>query len=164
MNICIASYRRAKQRLERGEKFDALVSICTLTDEKSVDDLWPEELPALWLMMYDVLPHRKAHKGLPTGNDILKIIDFAKSLPKDANVLVHCAAGRSRSPAAGIIMLAAIGMGPRMATAKIFVLAPKSNPNGWMLKLADIILDWDPRKTDEKGLFDVCESYHRVKW
>ena len=160
MKIRIASYRRARKRIERGERLDALVSICGPNNEKILTPLPGQtEMLYLHLPMNDVLPHRKAYKGLPTGNDVLKIIEFARSLPEDASVLVHCAAGRSRSPAAGIIMLAATGTLSRMAVQQIFDSAPKSNPNGWILKLADVILD-----SSDRGLFHACETHHKVKW
>lgn len=40
------------------------------------------------------------------------VIDFARSVPEDGRVVVHCHAGRSRSPAVALVMLSEWGFEP----------------------------------------------------
>lgn len=78
----------------------------------------------------------------PAKEDIQKIITFAESI-KDSGgtVLIHCAAGFSRSPAAAAICMRQwLGKDSEEEVAKfIFKIRPPVSPNKTMIRLADEI-------------------------
>lgn len=63
----------------------------------------------LSLKFFDVTSEEVAKKmkesEIPTQEMIKNIYHFGKSFDEDSNILIHCMAGISRSPAAGIISL-----------------------------------------------------------
>jgi predicted protein tyrosine phosphatase len=70
--------------------------------------------------------------------DISKLISFARSWAGLGNLLIHCRAGTSRSPAAALIALAAIESSNFDELAKSLLLAKNYyRPNSTMLRLAD---------------------------
>jgi len=178
--LIITSWRGAR-KVYYGD-FDAVVSIFTKGSNHGMEsgfDPWVDSLKYIPLELDDLHPllcvpgerwdesatvkgqakgtPDNLVPGLPTANHILQIIRLAQSLPKDSRVLLHCAAGNSRSVSAGIIMLRAQGRSDEESIAEVFRLRRRANPNGWMLKLADILLG--------SNLFDICEkSPYRVKW
>lgn len=75
----------------------------------------------------------------PMGGHVAKIIAFAHSLNPDDRVLLHCAMGVSRSPAALLIVVAALTGSPDTALAQLQRLIPSLSyePNKRMIQLAD---------------------------
>ncbi len=77
----------------------------------------------------------------PSREQIAELIEFARDWNGDGTLAVHCRAGSSRSPAAGMIAAAALGrpdtesLVMRIATARAYY-----HPNETMLKLADDLL------------------------
>lgn len=118
--------------------------------------VWPKEV--LFLDFNDRTPWEGTGlSGLATGQHVVLIIDFARRLQKQDHVLIHCGAGSCRAPAAAIVLLAACGWPSREAVESVFTSkGGQARPNGWVLKLADAILDTD--------LFRQCCVYERVKW
>lgn len=75
----------------------------------------------------------------PTAEHVRKLIAFAQNWAGNSDLLVHCRAGSSRSPAAAAVAVAAIGRADlveRVLGAKTY-----HRPNQLMLKLADGLLD-----------------------
>lgn len=70
-----------------------------------------------------------------TPDVVTAIVEFAKTLPLGARVLVHCMAGRCRSTAAGIIALRVKGMDYTSAFAEVLRVRPIAAPNATMLRL-----------------------------
>lgn len=91
-----------------------------------------------------------------TDADIQSIIDFARQVP-DKHVLLHCAAGVSRSTAAALIMLATT-MSPEQAWVQLRSSKRVMRPNVHMVAVADrllglkgalsAVLEWDVSVSD----------------
>jgi len=77
----------------------------------------------------------------PGRDDIRVLVDFARALPPDGRLLIHCVAGVSRSPAAGAIVACAV-VGPDAARRFLAEDRP-SCPNALMLRHADALLRTD---------------------
>ncbi len=75
----------------------------------------------------------------PLGGHIAKIIQFARDLTEDDRVLVHCAMGISRSPAAALTIVAARTGCARAAVTELRRMIPSGDfdPNRRMVALAD---------------------------
>jgi predicted protein tyrosine phosphatase len=87
----------------------------------------------------------------PTEEDVRKIIGLAESLISvGGNVLVHCAAGISRSTAAALIMYTCwLGPGSECeAIERVISRRPIANPNRRMIALADKLLGREGRLID----------------
>ena len=158
----VASVKYVNKLIE-SKQFDTLISIC---HPNGIDDLpyvgtdWAgNKLPhGLVVGIPDNTPFSRDRKGLglPTGEQVLRVIEFARSLPDGAQVLLHCKRGRSRSPAVLLTVLAARGMMEKEAVRQLLTNCPKATPNGWILKLADAILD--------VKLFHYASLAGIVKW
>jgi predicted protein tyrosine phosphatase len=93
----------------------------------------------------------------PDLNDISMLIDFSKNWNRKGELLIHCKAGTSRSPAAAIIALWATARGtPENDIFNLLKLKSYYRPNITMLRLADNIL-----KTDSK-LADVTNNFQKT--
>jgi predicted protein tyrosine phosphatase len=72
-------------------------------------DSFSGEAAILRLKFYDIQDEEIASKvdrsSTPTKEIVEKIYSFGKTFEKDSIILIHCFAGISRSPAAGIISL-----------------------------------------------------------
>lgn len=148
----VASYKNVAKVCRRNN-VDAIISIYATKDEK-----WTPVIKEYTLILQfdDVLPHKtKRTRRMVQGSHLCAISNFAFSLPNNATCLIHCAAGRSRSTAAALIYMCARGLEPRIACQWLFHNYPRSNPNGWMLKLYD--------EKMKSGIFDACSKY-KVKW
>jgi predicted protein tyrosine phosphatase len=71
----------------------------------------------------------------PWKSDITAIVQFAADLPDNANVLVHCKAGRCRSPTSVVIMLMSQAMTRACAVDIVEGLCPNFVLNGPMMTL-----------------------------
>jgi predicted protein tyrosine phosphatase len=80
----------------------------------------------------------------PTEDDVRQIIELAEVLRSSSGrVLIHCAAGISRSSAAALIMHAC-WLGPgreREALTRVLAQRPIARPNRRMVALADKLLE-----------------------
>lgn len=68
-------------------------------------------------------------------------LEHARKLDDGARLLIHCHAGKSRSPAMALGILVAAGLGPEKAMAKVQSLRPFIIPNRLMISILDEILD-----------------------
>jgi predicted protein tyrosine phosphatase len=78
----------------------------------------------------------------PSEPAIADILDFALGIPIDGRVLVHCAAGISRSPAVAFSIACQI-LGPRkerIALNAIIAVRPQMTPNRLVVRLADLVM------------------------
>lgn len=83
----------------------------------------------------------------PQKEDIQSLISFLKDrIPHKGHIFVHCHMGYSRSPAAAIIAAHLVGANPEEAVTHILThVAPRTEPNPLILKLADEILGLNPQ-------------------
>lgn len=93
---------------------------------------------------FDDTPHSTKYVSGPTPQQIRSLIGFAREWGGRTSLVVHCRAGVSRSPAAALIVAAAIGRRDLFAP----ILAAKSyfRPNRRMLELAAKLLAHDELK------------------
>lgn len=105
-------------------------------------DVW-NAYPARKLrLQFDDIVHSNSHGDAPTPEHVQQIIDFAKGV--EGRVLIHCAAGVSRSSAAGLIVITTL-LGPDKASDAIRHLIKIRNPqtirpHRGMTQMADDIL------------------------
>lgn len=76
----------------------------------------------------------------PTLADVRAIVDFAKQLPSDARLVIHCEAGISRSTAAAMIVLSVRGVSPDGIQKILREVAPQADPNLRMLRMAGLTI------------------------
>jgi len=84
------------------------------------------------------------------GRDHVKaIIEFAKDIDEDSEVMCHCAAGISRSSAAALIIIASkmevSSINAMKAIQDVMAIKQIIHPNAIMVRLADEELGWDGR-------------------
>lgn len=97
----------------------------------------------LQLRFHDVESETPGHIA-PTREDIRQVIEFARALPEDADLLIHCMAGISRSTAIGVGVACVRGRTPADALKLIIdsrqpTLEPGYvvMPNRWMIQFFD---------------------------
>jgi predicted protein tyrosine phosphatase len=75
----------------------------------------------------------------PMGGHIARIIEFARAAGPEARILVHCHMGVSRSPAAVLIIAAALTGSAEEAEACLQAIDPRAGtePNARMIQMAD---------------------------
>lgn len=129
--------------------------VISLTD--SVNDfpiLKNNQAAHLKLSFGDVVPGDPTwgKAGAASQEQIEAILNFARNLPNNARVLVHCHAGVGRSPAAAMLVLMARGMLPQQAFDIIAEIRPQMWPNEWVLKLGSNALG-------VLGILEILESW-----
>ena len=75
-------------------------------------------------------------RDAPQLRDVLQLQLIADRLPENAQVLLHCRAGISRSTAAAMILLERLGLSPEQSFAAVKAVRSCADPNELMLKLA----------------------------
>jgi predicted protein tyrosine phosphatase len=82
----------------------------------------------------------------PSENDVRDIINFGRRWAGKGDCIVHCMAGRSRSTAAILILLAQINAGGEQAITEILASkAPHATPNTLIIKIGDHLLGCNGR-------------------
>jgi predicted protein tyrosine phosphatase len=77
----------------------------------------------------------------PTEQHVSELLGFGKQVADEAEVVVHCSMGMSRSPAAVMILLVQRNPGKEAEiSALLFNEAPKVKPNRLLLNIADRLL------------------------
>lgn len=110
--------------------------------------------PKLWMEFDDVVGPRPGYKP-PTEADVRKIIKFGQHVT--GTLLVHCAAGISRSPAAAIAVLAGREKCMTVEIARgifdhVLAARPMAIPNPLVIALADYVCGWNGMIIEENGL------------
>lgn len=151
LNLTICGRDEVQQRLDE-RRFDAIISIgCT--------EVWRNTPPlVIRLDFSDQTPWEPGAKNLATADTVLELVRFAGQLPDSASVLIHCGAGCCRSTAAAMVLLVAAGWHDYQAVYEVRKIKEYRNciPNGWLLKLADAMLD--------TNLFSTCRATGQTKW
>lgn len=82
----------------------------------------------------------------PRANHVKTVIEFAREIQhQDGVLLIHCAAGISRSTAAALTTFA-VWLGPGQedeAVARVYAVRPEAWPNSLFVELADDLLSRD---------------------
>ncbi len=80
----------------------------------------------------------------PTRSIMEQLLEDLSHIPDEANVLIHCTAGHSRSPAAAFLLMVLNGQAYEQAYAAITqIRGPQIKPNILMIQLADQIMNCD---------------------
>lgn len=94
------------------------------------------------------------HPTAPTIDQVRQIIDWSRTIPDDASLLVHCEAGISRSTAAMMVILTDQYNGDfEKANRKVRSIRYGACPNLRICFFGDVLLK-------ANGLYDLAESYH----
>lgn len=92
----------------------------------------------------------------PTGDQMRQALLHAfECKPRDCRVLVHCHAGKSRSPALAIGILIQAGMSPDAAFEQVKSIRPQLIPNRLMISQLDQILGLDGK------LINIVADHYR---
>jgi predicted protein tyrosine phosphatase len=96
-------------------------------------------------LQFDDVSYSSGKLIAPTSEQIAELVEFARNWNGSTSILVHCRAGSSRSPAAAMIIAAALEQSDlaalvrRIGHAKAYF-----RPNTKMLSIADSILALTP--------------------
>jgi len=132
------------------DQAEAVVSILGRSDKLPFPDVGSRKV--LQLNFDDVAISSSAFVA-PSHRQIGELIDFGKAWNAASTLLIHCRAGSARSPAAAMIIAAALARTDSAALAKQLRLARAYfRPNEAMLKLADELISPCP------GLVDMNRS------
>jgi len=137
-----------------------ITHMITLMSEYEIKEdgfVFPKELnPDNWLHIDIRDTSNHTFRKAPKIYHIQKIIEWANNLPEDANLLVHCYAGISRSTATAL-MIAVLKNGIDSIDDSFNWLIrhrPIAIPNILMIELADYALDANGK------LYDKVIDYH----
>lgn len=149
MNIHVCDYEDAQTILLRPwECKTKFKSVLSINDPSTDPPLGFHEFKGtkLCLLFHDLThEYQSTHFGiLPSEKDVEKILAFGKVAK--GPILIHCAAGISRSPAAAVLIMAANRRPSKNAASEIFEslkhIRPHCLPNQRMIDLGDEIEGW----------------------
>jgi predicted protein tyrosine phosphatase len=122
-------------------------------------------------VLLDDIDEPKSGYTTPARTHIETLVDFVRTSPPRASILIHCLAGVSRSPAAALIAMVLDAPGRETeAATRLRAAAPFADPNRLMIELADELLDrrgklvaglasmGPPDLSKDFGLFSVPRS------
>ncbi|MGJ8673991.1 hypothetical protein [Rubritalea sp.] len=143
------------------------ISICGVVDFKKIDrspfthiiSIWHPNpsLTAFQKQMHVGFPDADIHFATfddtevqengkaPVHDDVLSCLEFARNIPKDSQLLIHCMAGISRSTATAMSIISDFyGAGSELEAAmNVQRIRPIANPNRLILGISDDILERD---------------------
>lgn len=161
--ITIASFDLAHTLLGLSERnFHHVISIND-PETRPPETLAGHSARSLVLHFHDIIESRRNCLTAPSQDDVRQIIRFAHSIDAEHEVLIHCAAGISRSSAAALTVLAS-KLKPSKTNAKKAiraVLEAKSSiyPNSIMITHADKLLGY---KGDLMSVYETSFGSTRV--
>lgn len=96
----------------------------------------------------------------PKEHDIQRLINFLQTIPEDANVLIHCFAGISRSTATALVLLMIKNnFNGAIAKQNLLAIRPQAIPNKLICSLADKILGL----SGHNSCLEVAKEIHFVQ-
>jgi len=124
--------------------------VLSIVDPEDTAPPMPADVGHLVLRLHDVEDLVGGRCYAPSVEHIAQIIAFADTLTPEDRCLVHCHAGISRSPAAVLILVAALARSAAEAVVALCALEPGVvyDPNSLMLDLADRQLRLNPSLAD----------------
>ena len=155
-SVTVTSFEVAEQYLVREpQQFDSVLSINDL-DQGSKPPHGFEEFQGLKLVLFfdDVVDTRFSYTP-PDLEDAKKIVAFARAAKE--RILIHCAAGVSRSTASAIA-IPAVRMAARSVNADSIMrwlreVRPVARPNPLLVQMIDSLTGWNGR------LSKACASH-----
>jgi len=125
--------------LKRKYHFSHVISIIGTSDRVSFPSF---NGPKVLRLGFDDVGYSSYQTRAPDTADINSIIAFARIWNGEGDMLIHCRAGTSRSPAAAMIVLAAITvLDPTSVIKKLLALKSYYRPNTTMLRIAGQVLE-----------------------
>lgn len=143
MKIFIASRGVAENIMKNNQDITHIVSIGADEPRQSPPkSLQKYAAQKLRLEFFDISCEKRKNMNGPSEKDINKLILFYQEALKTENptFLIHCLAGKSRSVAAGLILLRMIYKDEKKAYEELAKIASNISPNTRMLDIADNIL------------------------
>ena len=140
-SIVVSPYKFVAQSLNE-PNISQVVSILGPSDRAE----WPDVGTRRVLrMQFDDANYSSEKLIAPTSEQIGELVEFGRSWKGSTSILIHCRAGSSRSPAAAMIIAAALGRADAAALVKRIARAKAYfRPNTRMLALADSMVDLTP--------------------
>jgi predicted protein tyrosine phosphatase len=110
----------------------------------------PPQGPARLTLRFHDIPAPRPGLVAPDSGVIVSLLKFARRLPPEGALLIHCWLGISRSPAAAFILACALAPAvPELAVARALRrAAPGATPNPLLARLADDHLGRDGRMAE----------------
>jgi len=146
MKLLITGKGAAGNILNNPDKYPGITHIVSIGTNE-----WIQKLPngfdahpakhKLRLEFFDISIDQRQEMNGPSKKDIIKLVMFFDEAlkEKDCSFLIHCFAGKSRSTAAGLILLSMFYKDAVRAKKELYALVPVATPNSRMLKLASEI-------------------------
>lgn len=157
MKITIASYEEAHAHLAASPtNFKHVVSIND-PEKRPPETLEGHQARQLLLTFYDICePLRVPQQHMPVRDHVDQIVWFARGIKQGDEVLVHCAAGISRSSATALTILAhkerhKNAQGARRAIVALLACKWLIRPNPILVKHADDVLGFKGHLTHACG-------------
>lgn len=144
MNITIASYEEAHDLLGRAaDNFEHVVSIND-PDVHPPETMEGHRARQLVLHFYDIEEPGPDLAEAPTRDHVRAVVRFAKDVSDGHRVLVHCAAGISRSSATALTIIASkherTAAGADRALRALLEVKREIHPNATIVRHADKLL------------------------
>jgi len=158
MKLIIVGRGAAGDLLSNPDKYPGITHIVSIgaNDPKQKKPNGFDSHPAkhkLRLEFWDITAEKRKHMNGPAKKDVTKLVDFfrkALEAPSEPSFLIHCYAGKSRSTAAGLILLTMFYRDSERARRELYGLVPYATPNGRMIKLANEVF-YDKWKDESDG-------------
>lgn len=142
MKIAVKSFWKAQSSIDNAE-FDYAISLVASEGEERCPQRGPNHL----IVQFDdaetdrVFYENQWWVG-PSEEDVETILTWAKDIPPDASLLVHCTAGKSRSTAVAVAVLIQAGLTPKEALTEVIVAREREGsdiviPNRRITRFAD---------------------------
>jgi predicted protein tyrosine phosphatase len=135
--------------------------LVSITDSNFADPCaGAENVKRVLHLSFDDITVWRPQYVLPNEDHVRTLVRFARALPQDCELLVHCEAGISRSTAAAFTILATV-YGPSAearALADVYHVRPAARPNTLMVQLADLVLE---RKGAMERQLEALSALHK---
>jgi len=110
-------------------KRNGVTDVLSINDRRSPFSFAPHPGINVYCKVFEDYEDPKQWRA-PTVKDCQDILSWCRTFTEDSTVLIHCAAGVSRSTAAGLAYLWATGADDPVGTMRI--VRPTAAPNLWM--------------------------------
>lgn len=139
MEIYISDYQTVEKLVHKTQAKYVL----SVGNQPECTDGLLDDLEYLHLQFADIdKPVPQNFKHAATKEQIQQIIDFAHRWNGDGPLIINCRQGHRRSPAAALIVMAAVSEHKNYEELLGLIRehAPHAEPNAWMIRIADYLL------------------------
>jgi len=151
-SITIAPFKSVAL-LQRARTFSHAISILGPRDGLEFPSI---KAPNVLRLSFDDVGYTSEFGRAASQDEMLELINFARSWAGVGNLLIHCKAGTSRSPAAALISIASLKVSRKHELLQqTLMLRNYYRPNTTMLRLADQLLG-------ESALYELVSNSPRL--